>query len=56
MNEFKYEWDTKSELIEELKEFSNKNIMVQRTVRKPVMNTQKREFVEKRVSFTRSEA
>lgn len=39
MNEFKSEWDTKSEVIEELKEFSNKNTMVQRTVRKPVMNT-----------------
>ena len=28
MNEFKKNWDTKSEVIEELKQFSNKNTMV----------------------------
>ena len=39
LTEFKNEWDTKSESIEELKQFSNKNLIVQRTVRKPVMNT-----------------
>lgn len=56
LSDFKKEWDEKSEIIEELKQYSNDNLMVQRTVRKPVMNTQRREFVEKRVFFNRSQA
>lgn len=57
LTEFKKEWDLKSESVHDLDEYCRGNrVIVQRIVRKPVMRTQRREFVEKRIFFTRGEA
>ena len=39
------------EIVEELKKYSNENVIVQRVVPKPVMGTGAREFIDKKIFF-----
>jgi len=54
--DFRPQWDKKSELIEEIKEYRTNCLLVHHHVNESIMNLPCREYIDKKVYFTNKEA
>ena len=54
MNECRSEWDQSMDVIQEITEFRNDNTMVHRLVNRSFMGSSCREFVDKKIFFSKS--